>query len=145
MSTNGRKLERLTLFDYSDRELLLIVMEQADASDDGFADTKTIADTLGIEGDRRLQSVGSRLAALKRFGVVERLPEVTRAKWQVTPIGRLMANGKVTKGIERSLEGISPEQTLLVTRYLTRRYREAPEAASHLIRREWVAGTHRYS
>jgi hypothetical protein len=134
----GGDLTSLTLFDFSDRELLLIVAEQADKLD-GFATTSEVADALGITGDHRMNSVGSRLAALRRFGAVEKDRNYSVSRWTVTPMGRLMASGKIKASAQKVLDGLGPESLLLVTRHLTTRARTA-ETPARLVQREFRRG-----
>jgi hypothetical protein len=140
MSTNG--LTSLKLLDYSDRELLLIVMEQASATEDGFATTHQISDALGVTGEKRNKCVGSRLAALRRMGVTEKRDHGPTA-WTVSPIGQMMAKGKLDDRAQRVLAGMGPDKTLLVIRQMTQVYKSSPESAGHLLRREWIYGTGR--
>lgn len=143
MASNNNGLTSLRLLDYSDRELLLIVMDISRTEQDSYASTVQIADALGIQGKRRKNSVGVRLAALKRMGVIEKKPEGSESRWAVSAIGQMMANGQLTKAIKERVENLPPGQLLMLTRELTRHYRTAPAGAEHLIRREWVYGTAR--
>lgn len=144
MPSNNGGLHSLTLLDYSDRELLLIVDELASADADGSVDTKTIADTIGIEGDFRLNSVASRMSVLKRIGATERdtaAPASGMARWIVTPIGKILATGKLNASLEKGLDSLQPEQILLATRRIGAQYREQPETAGRLMRREFRFAT----
>jgi len=139
MASGNGALTALTLLDYSDRELLLLVMDLSDADKDGFTSSHQIADALGVEGEHRLNSVGSRMAVLRRIGAVERdfnAPKSHTARWTVTPMGRLLASGSLTASLQKSLDGLKPEQMLLAARVVARTYRTAPETAGMMLRRE---------
>jgi hypothetical protein len=139
--SSGGGLAGLTVYDYSDRELLLIVMEICDANE-GYASTEQIADALGLTTAHPRNSVGSRMAVLRRLGAIEKDPErPSRSFWTVTAIGEQLANGRVRASTERTLETMSEGDLLLLTRILTRRYQSANPTASHLLRREWMTGT----
>lgn len=145
-NTNG--LNSLTLFDYTDRELLLIVMEEADKESDGYVDTKSIADAIGVQGDHRLNSVGSRMAVLRRIGAVEKPPPDQRkpnslSRWNVSPRGRELATGKLRATTERALDALGPEQMILLMRFVAGRWSSSANTEQQLVRREWVHGTGR--
>jgi len=136
-------LHALTVYDYSDRELLLIIMEICEAND-GYADSTQIAEALGVRSEHPKQSVGSRLAVLRRIGAVMKDPEAPKSansRWAVTPIGEAVARGRLRATTERTLESMDEGQLLLLTRVLTKRYRGANQTASQLLRREWMTGT----
>jgi hypothetical protein len=132
-------LTSLTLFDFSDRELLLIVDEQAQAADSGFATTVDIAEALGITGEHRFQCVGSRLSALKRFGAVEKDANSAQSKWAVTPMGKIMASGQIKNTAQKTLDTLGPEALILLTRFVTNRARVANTPAK-LVQREFRRG-----
>lgn len=143
---NGRQgaLTGLTVFDYSDRELLLIIIELCADTEAGYATSEQIAEALGVTSKHPKQSVGSRLAALRRIGAVQKDPEAAKTSvthWQVTAIGELVANGRLRASTERSLEAMDDGQVLLLMRILTRRYNGTNVTASQLLRREWMTGT----
>lgn len=137
--TNGR-LKGLTILDFSDRELLLIVMEQSAADADGYADTASIADRLGLDVKHPNNSTGVRLGYLRRIGALEKDPECEngQSRWTVTAMGRMMATGKIKAAAQRQLDGLGDESMLLLARFVGQRTRTAPtDTASRLIRREW--------
>jgi hypothetical protein len=141
---NGNRsgeLQALTVFDYSDRELLLIVMEIC-AANDGYAYTEDIAEALGIKSKHPKSSVGSRLAVLRRIGAIDKDPESrTLSRWTVTPVGEMVANGKLKASTERTLEALDEGQLMLLARHLGRRQRAANMTAGQLLRREWMTST----
>jgi hypothetical protein len=150
-ATNGNgKLHSLTILDYSDRELLLIVMEEAEADADGFAHTHDIAARLGLDVKHPNNSTGVRLGYLKRIGAVEKADphdfqeSWEGSKWTVTPIGRMMATGQLKSAARKQLESMGPEGMMLLTRFAAQRVREAPnETVARLVQREWRHGVGR--
>jgi len=137
-----RRLESLTLFDYSDRELLHIISEEQD--EDGWTDSSAIAIRLGLDTDYPNANVGMRLGWLRRYGAVEKHPERPKA-WGLTHVGRALMNGDLARDEVEMLDGLDSAKMLMITRYLTGRYRRSGVTASHLIRREWQRGTKRNS
>ena len=133
-------LTSLTLFDYSDRELLLLIGEVAMGTDDGHATTREIANALGLEGEYRLNSVGSRLGYLKRIGAVKRAEfEINGARWSVTPEGMALASGKLTVRASNALNALRDEHLLLFTRAVASRI-DPDSLAGRMTRREFRRG-----
>lgn len=147
-STNGNgALKSLTVLDMSDRELLLIVMEEAEADADGFAHTRAVAERLALDVKHPTNSTGIRLAYLRKIGAVEKADphdfeeSWDGSRWTVTPIGRMMATGEMKAAARKQLENMGPDAMLLLTRYAARQTREAPnETVGRLLQREWRNG-----
>lgn len=133
-------LHSLTLFDYSDRELLHIVHEAAEENG-GTATSAYIAQALGIDSKRKAQSVGSRLAALRRYEAVENVSEKGVAQWRLTPVGEALAFGKPRVSQMQIIDRARLEELLLMVREMAQRQRDAPDTARHLLRREWQRTT----
>lgn len=139
-------LEHLTLYDFSDRELLLIVLELCNASD-GYTSSADIAEQIGIKGKNPKGSVGSRMASLARVGAVLRDPEQPtshNARWAVTPMGEALATGRLKATTERALQTMDEGALVLVMRNVADRFNGTGgngTAAGNLIRREWQSRT----
>ena len=146
----------LTLLDLSDRELLLVLRDVADAST-GYALAADIADRLDIGEDGR-RSVSVRLSWLSRFGAVEReyrrdsqgRLETTAAGnpvklqgWKLTDLGFQMATGKLKKTTERSLESLNDGDTLMAMRWISRRVSAANGTVGKMLDREYRHGVGR--
>lgn len=139
----GTGLDRLTLYDFNDRELLLIVLELCEASD-GFTSSADIAEQLGIRSKHPKSSVGSRMASLARIGAVMRDPDTPQSqntRWAVTPIGQAIASGRLKATQERALQTMDEGALLLLMRGLADRWGTSNQTASQLIRREWMSRT----
>lgn len=135
-------LKSLTLFDYSDRELLLLILDQQSISNSPYVATSDIATAIGVTGKRRLNSTGVRLSVLKRFGAVEKDPDPKNGtRWRVTPKGEAVATGKLKAAAQRQLDGLDEGALIEVTRILTDRYQRGDATSSNMIRREWLRGT----
>ena len=130
------RLASLRLADYSDRELLQMVADVADENG-GWASSSQIAQALGMEHDARVNNVGSRMAAMRRFGAVAKHDESYPAQWRLTPIGEIMSFGAPDENTLKIIQKAKPEELLVLTRVLGQRRTGEPEAAAHLIRREW--------
>lgn len=147
-SGNGNgKLKSLTVLDMSDRELLLIIMDEADA--DGWAQSQALAERLGLDVKYPTQSVGVRCAYLTKIGAVEREEKkgegaTTKggSHWAVTPLGQMLAKGEIKKTAQRQLDTLGPEAMIMLTRFVAERQRQSPQTAGKLIEREWKYSTH---
>jgi hypothetical protein len=129
----------LTLYDYSDRELLHMMMDEADG--DGWVSSTDLALVLGIDSKHARMCVSQRLSWLRRYGAVDRHPEESGI-WRLTRTGMAQALGDLSPEQKEVVEGLSAEQMLTLTRSLTNRYRRVGNTAAHLMRREWQYGTH---
>ena len=132
-------MDSLKLYDLSDRELLHVVMDEQDA--EGWTASTAIADRLGITHRYPNQCVGTRMSWMKRYGVVEKHP--TRHAWKVSRSGQTLMNGDLTASQKQTLDAMDSARVLMLTRWLTGRYRRSGESAGHLYRREWNYGTRR--
>lgn len=136
--------------DYSDRELLHILLDKAD--DEGWTTTFDLMDALRLghpdadasdkEREKRAKHcIGTRFSWMVRYKWVER-DEETRTKWRPSEAGHDLMNGRLTKAVERALAGMKPADRILAMRMLTMDYnRAAPD--SIMLRREWQHGTGR--
>lgn len=126
----------LTLYDFSDRELLLAMLDHGDA--EGWVSVYDLAGELGIEAKRPGQHVGVRMGWMRRYGATER--KNGKPEWRPTEVGKALALGRLTVGQARMLDDLPPDKLLILTRVLTRRYNAAGDTAAHLMRREWMRG-----
>jgi DNA-binding HxlR family transcriptional regulator len=137
--------EHLRLQEMSDREVLLILRDCADA--DGYADVEDMGVQLGLDAKHAVRIVTSRLTWLKRWGAVERepaesVPKVSgepprRRQWRMTPAGQALALGTVRKAQQKAMDGAREEDLLGLTRLLAERQRNGNMAVANLVRREW--------
>jgi hypothetical protein len=143
----------LTLLDLSDRELLLVLRDVADAAT-GYALAADIADRLDVGEDGR-RSVSVRLSWLSRYGAVEReykrdsqgRLETTAAGnairlqgWKLTDVGFQMATGKLRKQTEKALDGMDDGSMLMAVRWMTQRVTSSNATVSKLLDREYRHG-----
>lgn len=124
--------------DYTDRELLHVVDDCADA--DGFAHTSDIADTIfgttqaSENGSRRY--VGSRMAVMVRMGFCDRHPEAA-GFYRLTQEGRQLMGGKLRKTIERALADMTDGERAMVLRMAAREVFDHGGASANYFRREY--------
>lgn len=150
---NGKP--HLTLLDLSDRELLLVLRDVADAAT-GFAHAADIAERLDL-GEEGQRSVSVRLSWLKRYGAVDREYErdmqgqlvmtggrdpkpKTKQGWKLTEVGFQMATGKLKKNTERALDSMDDGSALMAMRWFTQRVSGSGATVSKLLDREYRHG-----
>lgn len=146
-------IERLTILDYSDREFLLVCRDVVD--DDGWFESQSVADQLGLKS-KRLAS--SRLSWLRRYEVVEREIErdhtgaikatrdgrvVHTQRWRLTALGEALALGKLRKKDEQTFASMDEGQMLLAARWISQQSR-GETGVSRMLQREWRHGHGRY-
>jgi predicted ArsR family transcriptional regulator len=140
---NGKP--HLTLLDLSDRELLLVLRDVADAAT-GYALAADIADRLDIGEDGR-RSVSCRLSWLVRYGAVEREGKEESSHpargWRLTEVGFQMATGKLKKQTEKSLDSLSDGDALMAMRWFTQRVAGSGQTVGKLLDREYRHGVGR--
>lgn len=127
-------LESCTLYDLEDHELLQMVVEETDDKT-GYAATADIAKRIGIEGKHPHQSVGGRLAHMKKFNAVSLAPGGKR--WQVTQVGRDIIHGKLKIPQQRALQDSTDGEKYLMNRVLASEHPGLGETAAGLSRRVW--------
>jgi hypothetical protein len=155
-SRNGHALRSLRNVDLSDRELMLRVLDIADA--DGWTTSKDLAAALNLQREYPHRYVSARLGWLARrgYGAVER--ELARdpgtgnvlrtaagklrttQRWRLTPTGEALARGNLRAAERRALEGLSEDQLLVAMRVVTQRLRGASTTPLQLAKREWRYG-----
>ena len=130
-----KKRESLTIVDMSDLALLHILDEHE--GDDGWADSKEIAQALNLDTTHPASNVGSRFAWLKTVGVVE---TQGNRRWRMTGPGRKLFEASLTKREQSTLEEVQEERMLAVTEFISTQLPSLPEAQRHLMRRQWQYG-----
>jgi hypothetical protein len=147
-------LETFRLTDFSDREVLLLLNDVADA--EGWALAEQVAERIDLGTDNPKRSVANRLSWLQRYGAVEREVKrdatgnirVTRGgklmftqRWRLTDMGAALALGRLTAREQRTLDDMGDEKLLILARVMSRRFRTADAVASRMMGREWRYGT----
>lgn len=142
MPKNGNRPERARLrnVDYSDRELLGVIQDEAGAD---WATSEDIARAIGFTDGEGLPSPASRVVPrlnwMKNYGFIERQDEDGIARWRLSDIGRELLNGRLTKSVESALGRMGAGDQLLTMRALTRR--EAAQPIKTALRREYLHNT----
>lgn len=140
-------MDSLTLMDMSDLEVLHVVDDVLDYQEQ--ASTHDIAVALGFPATGKgkhdgHKSVGARMAWLCRWGACERSGGDSQqggSKWRITPRGRALMNGKLTKAQQDQIDKLAADSMVPAMRAVARRWRMADSTAATLSRREWRRNT----
>ena len=146
-------LESLSNAVLSDREVLLVLRDLADA--DGWAYAYDVGERLGVAEEHARRAAANRLSWMVRYGAVEREhlkdadgkaryvnddPDRPKygQRWRLTDIGEAIAVGKLRVAQERAVADIGEAELVLMTRLVAERARGAHNAtAAKLAEREW--------
>jgi hypothetical protein len=124
----------LKLEDFADHELLYALEEHADA--DGTISSSELADALGLAGlEHPTNNVSSRLAWLKRYGIVYRDEDTKR--WGFTPVGMNLMHGRLTAAQTRMLDNLDPDMLLILVQQVGGKLVTSHREAATMAAREW--------
>lgn len=130
------RLTSLRLSEFSDRELLQLIVDLRDAA--GVVTSQQIAEALDPDTDQPVSCVGVRLGWMRRYGAVEHAPEQNGPGWVLTSVGERIARlGHLKAGQERMLGELEPEQGLDAALALGRLYKRVGVTESIMLRRGW--------
>lgn len=128
----------LRLADFSDRELLALIVDLAD-SDLGGVSTAALAEVIRPDVKYPLTSVGIRLGYLKRLGLLTR-DTVTR-QWHLTMVGYQFTRGRLTAAQNRAIGALDdPGAAWVATEALSALLADAGPEQATLMRRQWTHG-----
>ena|SRR5215471_8560627 len=127
--------DNLKLTEFEDWEFLHLLERAADT--DGWTSTEELAKSLKLDVKYPIRNVGSRCGWLHRYGVLERDEERGRGYYRLTPIGRQLLHGTLTKTQERALAEASDGRLLALTRAVSGSLEGASNEAGHLMHRQW--------
>lgn len=135
----------LRMTDMSDREVLGLVEDQAD--EDGWTEAAAVATALWpriYNGSANAESqvkaaraVASRLAWMRRYGIVDR--EEKSRRWALTREGEHLLNGKLSGAQASAIKSLKGSTLVLAIHEVTER--PADEMLATLMRRAWRYGT----
>jgi hypothetical protein len=126
--------DSLKLTEFEDFEFLHHLEEQADT--DGWTSTDALAAVLGLDVKYPVRNVGSRCGWLRRLGVLERDEERGASFYRLTPIGRQLLHGKLTKAQEKALTA-GDGRLLALTRALSGQLESTAAEGAALMHRQW--------
>jgi hypothetical protein len=121
----------LTVYDFTDRELILIIRDAADG--DGVCTADDLAEALGY-GEKAAHRVQPRLSWMTRYGMLER----NGRGWKITRDGLDIAIGVLKASFETGLVRMTLGQRVLAMRALAQEgYVRGDDVQAAAVRREW--------
>ena len=125
----------LTVVDFRDAELLAKLSEQGASG----ATSHELADELGMTNGHPAQSVGSRFARMRGFGMVEF--DAERRLWTVTEGAARVLEAERRSAIADTIEALPEEELVVAMAAVAARYRHGDYLTANLLRREYRFGT----
>jgi len=116
--------------DYSDRELLMLLRDMADA--DGVCSADSLALGLGYDEDSAYR-VAPRLSWMTRYGFLARVD----GGWMITEDGEDIMVGKLSATTARELDEMGVGKRILALRALAQGYVRGGDVQAAAVRREW--------
>ena len=127
----------LTLEDFSDRELLWALEENAP---DGYISSGDLADALGMSSlENPTRNVAVRLGWLKRYGIVERHEDGVR--WGLTRAGDALINARLDQAEAKALDDLDPDKLLIVMQRVGSTMAHAGAEAATMAQRDFRNAT----
>ena len=126
-----------TLYDFRDLDLMLKL--QAEADNDGWADTEHLAGSMGFGDDR--QPLAVRLSWMRRYGMVEYDP--AQRMWRLSPGGERVTTARLRASAAKTIEALPDESMIEVMANVTTRYWRGDPMTAAMLRREFLFGTRR--
>ena len=126
-------MSRMSLYDFRDTDVMLKL--------DGLGPLTApeMAVEMGLGGDDGNRAVGSRMAWMRRFGMVE-LDEVTRV-WKLSPGGERVLASRREAAVKNLIDQMPEHELIEAMAYITSRYRHGDHTLASMLRREFLYGT----
>jgi hypothetical protein len=128
MDRNGR--QHATLYDFRDLDLMIKL------ADHGGATSLELAEAVGLSD---AQPMSSRLAWMRRFGMVDR--DEQQLVWNLAPGGRRVIAARLKAAQSRAIESIPDDSLVEVMAHVASRYRHGDQVLATMLRREFLFGT----
>lgn len=126
------------LYDFRDMDVLLRLDREGNA--DGWSEAVALAESMGLPpGNGGGKAMGSRLAWMRRYGMVEYKDETKM--WRLSPGGVRVTTAHLKAAQEKSIKAVPDEALVDVMSHVTSRYMLGDPMIAHLLRREFLFGT----
>ena len=119
--------------DFTDRELLLLMMDVADADHDGVVTADDVAEALGYDEGSGYR-VSPRLSWMTRYGFLAR----NGRGWVITEAGSEIAHGRLPQRMTEGLATMGVGARVLAMRALSQGYVAGNDWQAAAVRREWL-------
>lgn len=128
----------VTQYDVRDLDIMFKIAENANGK--GIA-ASAIAELLGFDAEDGARPVGTRLVWMKRFGMVA-YDDKDRS-WKLTRGGMRVTDAHLRAPELRVVETMPDEKMVEVMAHVTSRFQRGETMLAHMLRREFVFGTHK--
>lgn len=122
----------ISLYDFRDLDLMLKLAAEGDN-----VTTQEFAEALGLDTERGRTGVGSRLAWMRRYGMLLRGDDL---RWSISDGGNRVINARLRATQKQALDKLDDEAMVEVMAHVTSRYQHDGLLA-HMLRREFLYGT----
>ena len=126
-----------SVYEFRDLDLMLALARVAD--NDGWAETQLVAEHVGLGENGGTRAMGQRLAWMRKFGMVERNPELH--VWRLTRGGERVTESHLQAAQKRAIEAVPDDALVDVMAHVTSRYMHGDPLVANLLRREFQFGT----
>jgi hypothetical protein len=138
MATRARATHA-TLYDFRDTDIMLRLSEMTNGVG---VTSQDLADALGFEAEGEgTRAVGIRLAWMKRYGMVAY--DDRDHTWKLSRGGTRVADAHLKAPELRVVEHMPDEKMVEVMALVTSRFQRGETMLGHMLRREFMYGTHR--
>jgi len=121
--------------DFRDIDLMMRLGEEGS---DGIK-AKDLVGLLGGMKDEDARHIGSRLAWMHRYGMLDFDPK--RKLWSLSGSGGRVVDSKILAAQRVQIEAVPDESLVEVMAHITTRFRHGDAMTAHLLRREFAFGT----
>jgi hypothetical protein len=129
-------MPRVSLYDFRDTD---IMHRLAEVSNEHGVSSQEVAELLGFEAETGGRVVSTRLAWMRRYGMVV-FNQETR-NWNLSPSGERVIAAQLKAPELRVVEKMPDEKMIEVMALVTSRYQRGEAMLGHMLRREFLYGT----
>jgi hypothetical protein len=129
-------MPKASLYDFRDAD---IMHRLAEASNDRGVSSQEVAELLGFEAESGGRTVATRLAWMRRYGMVAFNQE--ERLWSLSPSGERVIAAQLKAPELRVVERMPDEKMIEVMALVTSRFQRGEAMLGHMLRREFLYGT----
>jgi hypothetical protein len=130
-------MPKASLYDFRDTD----IMHRLAETSDGGVTSQEVAELLGFEAESGGRTVSTRLAWMRRYGMVSFDEEARH--WSLSASGERVVSAQLKAPELRVVEKMPDEKMIEVMALVTSRYQRGEAMLGHMLRREFLYGTKR--
>jgi len=128
---------KASLYDFRDLDLMLKIADESD--DEGWVETRALANALGFDETEKLNGLGVRFGWMRRYGLLEF--DQVKKLWRLSGSGDRITRAKLKAAASTQIEAVPDESLVEVMAHVTSRYRHSDPVMAAVLRREFEFGT----